>query len=112
MLFRSIGGDTKTPRVENTPLPENWFAVDFDDSAWPAAKEFTEQEVNPKQPYFDNDFKGATFIWSNDIKLDNLVLFRKTVTASPDGKQRTDFTNLNNVVPEQPPRGDRRPPNR
>lgn len=105
-----IGGDTKNPRVENTPLPENWFAIDFDDSAWPNAKEYTEEEVNPKQPYYDNDFQGAKFIWSNDVKLDNLVLFRKRIDAAPDGKQRTDFSNLNNVVPEQPPRGQRRGP--
>jgi hypothetical protein len=105
-----VGGDTKNPRVENTPLPENWFAVDYDDSSWPKAKEYSEDEVKPKQPYYDNDFQGAKFIWSDDVKLDNLVLFRKRVDAAPDGKERMDFTNLNNVVPEQPPRGDRRGP--
>ena len=105
-----VGGDTKNPRVENTPLPENWFAVDYDDSSWPKAKEYSEEEVQPKQPYYDNDFQGAKFIWSDDVKLDNLVLFRKRVDAAPDGKERMDFTNLNNVVPEQPPRGDRRGP--
>ncbi|MCE2809279.1 MAG: hypothetical protein LW850_02640 [Planctomycetaceae bacterium] len=66
-----VGGDTKNPRVENTPLPENC-------------------------------------IWSDNVKLDNLVLFRKRIDLAPDGKERTDFSNLNNVVPEQPPRGDRR----
>jgi hypothetical protein len=105
-----VGGDTKNPRVENTPLPENWFAVDYDDSSWPKAKEYSEDEVKPKQPYYDNDFQGAKFIWSDDVKLDNLVLFRKRVDVAPDGKERMDFTNLNNVVPEQPPRGDRRGP--
>ena len=103
-----VGGDTKNPRVENTPLPENWFAIDFDDSSWPNAKEYTEDEVKPKQPYYDNDFQGAKFIWSDNVKLDNLVLFRKRIDLAPDGKERTDFSNLNNVVPEQPPRGDRR----
>jgi hypothetical protein len=105
-----VGGDTKNPTVENTPLPENWFAVDYDDSSWPKAKEYSEDEVKPKQPYYDNDFQGAKFIWSDDVKLDNLVLFRKRVDVAPDGKERMDFTNLNNVVPEQPPRGDRRGP--
>jgi hypothetical protein len=107
-----IGGDTKNPRVENTPLPENWFDVDFDDSSWPAAKEYSEEEVKPKQPYYDNDFQGAKFIWSGDVKLDNLVLFRKRFEKAPDGKERMDFTNLNNVVPDQPPRGERRGPAR
>lgn len=107
-----IGADTKNPRVENTPVPENWFAVDFDDNAWPNAKEYSEDEVKPKQPYYENDFQGAKFIWSNDVKLDNLVLFRKKVISPPDGKERIDFSNLNNIVPEQPPRGDRRGPPR
>ena len=29
-----IDRDTKNPRVENIPIPENWFAADFDDSSW------------------------------------------------------------------------------
>lgn len=107
-----IAGDTKNPRVENTPLPDNWFSIDFDDSSWPNAKEYSEEEVKPKQPYFDNDFHGAKFIWSNDVKLDNLVLFRKKVESAPDGKERIDFSNLNNIVPEQPPKADRRRPSR
>jgi hypothetical protein len=99
-----IGGDSKNPKVETVPIPENWFAVDFDDSSWGAAKEYTEEQVDPKQPYFDNDFAGAKFIWSNDIALDNTVLFRHTIKSPPDGKQRPDFSNINNVVPDNPPK--------
>lgn len=99
-----IDRDTKNPRVENSPMPENWYAVDFDDSSWSNAKEYTEEQVGPKQPYFETDFKGAKFIWSDDIELDNTVLFRHVVKSSPDGKERADFTNLNNLVPESPPR--------
>ncbi len=84
-------------------------AVDFDDSGWGKAKEFNEEEVGPKQPYFDSDFQGAKFIWSEDIALDNVVLFRYVVKAPPDGKERIDFRNLNNIVPENPPRGPGRP---
>lgn len=100
-----IDRDTKNPRVESIPVPENWYAVAYDDSSWSKAKEYTEEEVGPKQPYFENDFKGAKFIWSDDIALDNVVLFRHVVKTSPDGKERIDFRNLNNVVPENPPRG-------
>ncbi len=71
-----------------------------------------QEPIKSKQPYYDNDFQGAKFIWSNDVKLDNLVLFRKKVISPPDGKERIDFSNLNNIVPEQPPRGDRRGPPR
>jgi hypothetical protein len=104
-----IDRDTKNPRIESIAVPDQWFAVDFDDSAWGQAKEYTENEVGPKQPYFDSDFKGATFIWSDDIALDNVVLFRYMVKASPDGKERIDFRNLNNIVPENPPRVQDRP---
>lgn len=99
-----INRDTKNPRVENTPIPENWFATDFDDSQWARAKEYSEEEVNPKQPYFEHDFKGAKFIWTNDIDLDNTVLFRHVVKSPPDGKPRVDYSNLNNIVPDGPPK--------
>ena len=105
-----IGGDTTNPRVENDPIPANWFAVDFDDSAWGRAKEYTEDAVGPKQPFYDADFKGAKFIWTDDLKLDNTVIFRHRVEAPPDGKARPDFTGLNDVVPEGGRRPGDRPP--
>lgn len=99
-----INRDTKHPQVESIPIPENWYAVDFDDSSWGQAKEYTEEQVGPKQPFFENDFKGAKFIWTDDIELDNTVLFRHVVKSPPDGKTRLDFSNLNNLVPEGPPK--------
>ncbi len=93
--------DTKNPRVENIPLPNDWFAINFDDSKWPSAKEFTEEVVGPKEPFFEHDFTGAKFIWSDDIKLDNLVLFRTVVKSPPDGKDRPDFRGLTDVVPQR-----------
>ncbi len=101
-----VNGDTKNPTVRNTPIPQNWYAVDFDDSKWPNAKEYTEEEVGPKQPYYDHDFKGARFIWSDDVALDNTVVFRRHVATAPDGKSRPDFTNLNNMVPDAPKKKD------
>ena len=95
-----VDGDTKNPRVESIPVPDNWFAVEFDDSKWPNAREYTEEEVGPKEPYFEHDFKGAKFIWSDDVKLDNLVLFRTFVKSPPDGKERPDFRGLTDVVPQ------------
>ncbi|MGI9178258.1 MAG: hypothetical protein ACR2IT_10440 [Pirellulales bacterium] len=100
-----VGGDTRNPRVENTPLPADWFAVDYDDSGWKQAREFTEQEIDPKQPFYDTDFKGAKFIWTDDVKLDNTVVFRHKVARPPDGRERPDFSNLNNEVPQGPPKG-------
>lgn len=104
-----IDRDTKNPRVENNPIPENWYAVDFDDSAWGRAREYTEAQIGPKQPYFEHDFRGARFIWTDDVELDNTVIFRHVVPAPPDGKPRPDFSNLNNVVPDAPPKTPKNP---
>ena len=106
-----VDGDTKNPRVESIPIPKDWYAVDFDDNKWPNAKEFTEEEIGPKSPFFEHDFKGAKFIWSDDVKLDNVVLFRTVVKSPPDGKDRPDFRGLTDVVPQRPQRGGRRRPN-
>lgn len=82
-----INGDTANPQVRQEPLPANWWAVDFDDSAWKNAKEYTVEEVDPKQPYYENDFEGAKFIWTDDLALDNTILFR-TKIEKPEWKQR------------------------
>jgi hypothetical protein len=71
--------DVKNPKVIHTPIPENWFAIDFDDKSWPSAKEYSEEQVNPKESFYKADFKGAKFIWSDDIDLDNTVLFRRRI---------------------------------
>ncbi len=82
-----LNHDTANPKVEHTPIPANWFAVDFDDSKWANATEYTEERVNPKQPYYEADFKGAKFIWTEDLDLDNTILFR-TKIEKPDWKPR------------------------
>ena len=87
-FFRGpLNGDTRNPKVEHTPIPEKWWAVDFDDSAWPNATEFTEERVNPKEPYYAADFKGAKFIWTADLDLDNTVIFRTRI-EKPGWKPR------------------------
>jgi phosphatidylethanolamine-binding protein (PEBP) family uncharacterized protein len=78
-LHGPVNGDIANPKVIQEPLPANWWATDFDDSTWKNAKEFTVEEVDPKQPYFENDFEGAKFIWTDDIALDNTVIFRTKV---------------------------------
>ncbi|MDP1586744.1 MAG: YHYH protein [Prosthecobacter sp.] len=82
-----VNGDTANPQVKQEPLPENWWSTDFDDSTWKNAKEYTVEEVDPKQPYFDNDFEDAKFIWTDDLALDNTVIFR-TKVEKPEWKQR------------------------
>lgn len=74
-----VNGDTANPQVKQAALPANWWGVDFDDSAWKNAREYTVEEVDPKQPYFENDFEGAKFIWTDDLALDNTIIFRTKI---------------------------------
>ncbi len=53
--------------------------MNFDDSQWPHATEYTEQRVNPKEPFSKADFAGAKFIWTEDLDLDNTILFRAKI---------------------------------
>lgn len=79
--------DTSHPKVARLPIPNNWFASDFDDSSWTNATEFSEQEVGPKKTFYDFDFKDAKFIWSKDLALDNTVIFRTRI-EKPGWKPR------------------------
>ena len=74
-----LNSDVKNPKVEHMPIPDKWWTVGFDDSKWPNATEYTEERVNPKEPYYNADFKGAKFIWSEDLDLDNTIIFRTKV---------------------------------
>lgn len=74
-----VMGDTKNPQVKTEALPDKWWSADFDDSAWQQAKEYSLKEVDPKQPYYDYDFKDAKFIWTSDLALDNTVIFRTRI---------------------------------
>lgn len=86
-----IDRDTRNPRVRRDEIPEGWTAVGFDDSDWQAAKEFDEQTVRPKRPFYNHDFEGAQFIWASDLELDNTVLFRVQVDSPPDGSTPKRF---------------------
>ncbi|MFC7337442.1 sulfatase-like hydrolase/transferase [Haloferula chungangensis] len=94
-----INADTANPKVRAAPLPENWFAIDFDDSSWPQAKEYTEQQIDPKKPFFEHDFGGAKWIWSDDLQLDNTVIFRTRIDAPPNGKPATSDWPRGHIIP-------------
>ncbi|OUW15369.1 MAG: hypothetical protein CBD18_09170 [Opitutales bacterium TMED158] len=74
-----LNGGLRNPRVEHKEIPENWFAVDFDDSNWENATEYSEGAVSPKGPFYEADFSGAKFIWTSDLELDNTIVFRKRI---------------------------------
>lgn len=68
-------------------LDADWETEGFDDSAWPDATTYTNNEigVDNKPSYtnftdiFDDITNDAEFIWSTNVVLDNLVLVRYTV---------------------------------
>jgi hypothetical protein len=84
-FFRGpLNSNIANPVVETTPIPANWFAVDFDDSAWSSATEYATDRVRPDGDYVAADFTNAKFIWTSDLDLDNTVIFR-TKIAAPAG---------------------------
>lgn len=76
-FFGPMAGES--PAVKHIPIPEDWFAIDFDDGAWEAATEFEEETVRPPRPFRNYDFEGAEFIWTGDLDLHNTVIFRATI---------------------------------
>lgn len=65
------------------PIPANWSTADFDDSTWPAAVEYSDEEVGvtnlPAYTRYPKLFRGARWIWSSNLVFDNVVIARKTV---------------------------------
>jgi hypothetical protein len=65
------------------PIPEGWAEPGFDDSSWPRAFEYLDQEVGivgmPGYWRFPEAFRGSRWIWTINLVFDNTVLLRKTV---------------------------------
>ncbi len=81
-FFRGpLGTGPNGPVVERIPLPDRWYAPDFDDRAWEFATEYPAERVGPDGDYVAADFAGARFIWTGDLNLDNTVVLRTTVAA-------------------------------
>ena len=82
-----IGSDpTSTCRGAHFELPSNWMSPDFDDSGWLEAKTYTADEVTGSpgfRNYEDTLFRDAAFIWTQNLRLDNLVACRATMAAPP-----------------------------
>ncbi|PWJ60682.1 hypothetical protein CLV98_101867 [Dyadobacter jejuensis] len=68
-------------------LPKEWMKANFNDSNWPNATTYTNQDigVDNKSAYtnftsiFDDTSEDAKFIWSTNVILDNEVLVRYTI---------------------------------
>ena len=60
--------------------PEGWRIPNFDDTAWSAAVEYSESDVDPKGGYDQIDWNDAArLIWASELEIDNTLLCRLTV---------------------------------
>lgn len=66
---------------ETIPEPDEWTSPTFNDSLWVAAREYSAAEVGPKEGYDTVTWApAAKLIWSDDLKVDNTILWRITVS--------------------------------
>jgi hypothetical protein len=60
------------------------MSPELDDASWLAASTYTADEVTGApgfRNYEDTLFRDATFIWTNNLDLDNLVVCRANIEA-------------------------------
>jgi len=75
------------PRVGQAPCTQeindvdaNWRALDFDDSDWANAIEYSERAVSPKHGYDQVSWApSAKLIWGSDLEQDNILYCRLKV---------------------------------
>lgn len=97
LIIEERGGRTvrSTPYASTTPtcatdcyaahfaIPNDWYAVDFDDASWPQAVAYDTAAVgvDNKKEYtnFSSEFSKGTFIWTANLILDNEIILRYTV---------------------------------
>jgi hypothetical protein len=87
--------------------PAEWMNAAFDDSGWPDATLFTNEDigVNNKPAYtnftdvFDDPANDAAFIWSTNVILDNEVIVRHTVGGTTSTKENKDSPEGPRVFP-------------
>ena len=65
------------------PIPAGWETRAFDDTAWPRAFEYTDEEIGvtglPAYTRYPELFNGSRWIWSQNLVFDNVVIARKVV---------------------------------
>jgi len=72
--------DPSTCQAMHFPVPEGWKNAGFDDARWPTATTWPPAVVtdDPSYTRVAKIFGPAEFIWTRNLKLDNLVLARHT----------------------------------
>jgi len=70
-------------KTKHIAVDKQWQSANFDDSQWPAAVEYSERVVRPKDGYDRIRWaRGAKLIWTQDLEADNTLLCRATLKAS------------------------------
>lgn len=65
---------------EKSAEPSGWKGLNFDDSAWPSAYEYSASDVRPKDGYDRVSWnESAKFIWGADLEQSNTILCRLVV---------------------------------
>jgi hypothetical protein len=82
-------------------IPTDWYSKDYSDSAWPNAYLYTAAQVTNQAAYTNfasTAWDKASFIWSSNLILDNVVLVRKTVgkTTAVNGLKESNFFKIKN----------------
>lgn len=78
-------------------MPKSWNIYSFKDSSWKYANEFSKDAVGVKEGYFDINWNSkAALIWSSDLKLDNVVLFRTIIKNSTSSVSSNSLSNSSN----------------
>jgi phosphatidylethanolamine-binding protein (PEBP) family uncharacterized protein len=71
-------------KYSNATIPTTWASATYNDSSWKNATEFSKETVGVKEGYFYYAWApSAALVWSADLKLDNTILLRKVLKASP-----------------------------
>jgi YHYH protein len=77
--------------------PNNWKSIDFDDSKWTRATEFSESAIRPKDGYDKIHWDSAAkLIWSADLETDNTLLCRLVI----DGKKKVETSTVKKLHEE------------
>lgn len=72
-------------KSSTSKFPTSWSSSNFKDSSWKFATVFSKETVGVKDGYFDFIWSPlAALIWSQDLKLDNVILLRKVVKTAPN----------------------------
>lgn len=81
-------------------VPLNWNVSNFNDSGWPNAIFYTPTQVTNSSAYTNfaaTAWNNASFIWTSNLILDNLVLIRKTV-GLPIGLNNLKQPSITNIT--------------